>query len=191
MRFSSCAEFSRSFQQLLTNVFQTATFYACLHVSQTLTERKTMKSFFGLVLVVVMSISSVLAQDAMTARVNINTATKEEMLTIPGVGPKLIDEFMEYHPFTSKEHFETELGKYLGADELTALEQHITLGLVDINTATPEELMTVSGIGEKIADEIQEYRPFTSWAMFEEELGKYLEPQDVANLEFLVTFSQP
>ncbi len=150
-----------------------------------------MKLFFGLVLFVLLGVSGALAQEAMAERVNINTATKEELLAVPGVGPKLVDEFMEYRPFTSKEHFETELGKYLGKDELSMLEQHLTLGLVDINTATPEDLMKVPGIGEKIVAEIEEYRPFTSWAMFEEELGKYLDAGEIANLQFLVTYSQP
>ncbi len=143
----------------------------------------------GLLVVALFATGFVFAQDAME-RVNINKATEEEMLTIPGVGPKLMIEFMEYRPFKSQEHFEKELGKYLSAVELAILEQHITIGLVDLNSAAPEELMSVPGIGEKIADEIQEYRPFTSWQHFETELGKYIDAEAIADLGFLVTFSQ-
>jgi DNA uptake protein ComE-like DNA-binding protein len=121
-------------------------------------------------------------------RVNVNTATEQELATIPGIGPKIVKELLEYRPYTSKEQFETELGKYLSADELAALEQNITLGLADLNTATKEELMAVPGIGDKIASEIADYRPYTSWAQFEAELGKYLSPDEVKALEFLVTF---
>jgi DNA uptake protein ComE-like DNA-binding protein len=122
------------------------------------------------------------------ARVNINTASEQELAAIPGVGPKIVKELLEYRPYTSKEQFETELGKYLSADELAALEQHITLGLVNINTASKEDLVKVPGIGDKISKEIEEYRPYTSWAQFEAELGKYLSPEEVQALEFLVTF---
>ena len=121
-------------------------------------------------------------------RVNINTASEQELGAIPGVGPKIVKELLEYRPYSSKEQFETELGKYLSADELTALEQNITLGLVNINTASKEELMNVPGIGDKISNEIADYRPYTSWAQFEGELGKYLSPEEVQALEFLVSF---
>jgi DNA uptake protein ComE-like DNA-binding protein len=133
----------------------------------------------------------VFAQDTMTnKRVNISTAPLEELLTIPGVGDKIADELMEYRPYTSKEQFEAELGKYLNADELAALEQHVTIGLVDLNTASAEDLMNVPGIGEKIADEVAEYRPYTSWTQFEEEIGKYLSAEEVQALEFYVFYSE-
>jgi DNA uptake protein ComE-like DNA-binding protein len=140
------------------------------------------------VIVALLGFVSGVAQDAAKTRVNISTAPLEELLTIPGVGEKIADELMEYRPYTSKEHFETELGKYLDAEALTELSQHITIGLVNINTATEEELLTVPGVGEKIADEIMEYRPYTSWEQFEKEIGKYIDEADVLALEFFLTF---
>jgi DNA uptake protein ComE-like DNA-binding protein len=133
----------------------------------------------------------VFAQDTMTnKRVNISTATLEELLTIPGVGDKIADELMEYRPYTSKEQFEAELGKYLDAEALAALEQHITIGLVDLNTASKEDLMNVPGIGDKISNEVAEYRPYTAWAQFEQEIGKYLSAEEVSALEFYVFYSE-
>jgi DNA uptake protein ComE-like DNA-binding protein len=144
-----------------------------------------------LAVVGLMGLSTVaFAQDAMTTRVNVSTAPVEELLTIPGVGEKIADELMEYRPYTSKEQFEAELGKYLNADELAALEQYVTIGLVDLNTASAEALMNVPGIGEKIADEVAEYRPYTSMEQFRKELGKYLSAEEVSALEFYLTFSE-
>ena len=134
----------------------------------------------------IVAIGSALAQDP-AVRININTASEEQLLTIPGVGTKIADELMEYRPFTTKEQFETELGKYLDAEALAALESHITLGLANMNTSSEEELLTVPGVGEKVLDEILEYRPYTVLTQFEKELGKYFDEQTIADLEFYIS----
>ncbi len=139
-------------------------------------------------LLVVSQVAVSQAQSEAKVLVNINTATEEELLTIPGVGEKIADELQEYRPYVNKEQFDTELGKYLDAEDLAALSQHITIGLVNINTATEEELLTVPGVGEKIADEIMEYRPYTSWEQFEREIGKYIDKEAVLALEFFLTY---
>jgi DNA uptake protein ComE-like DNA-binding protein len=59
---------------------------------------------------------------------NLNTATKEEIELIPGVGPKMRHEFEEYRPYTSIEQFRREIGKYVDANEVARLEKYVTLG---------------------------------------------------------------
>ena len=127
-------------------------------------------------------------QSAAQARVNLNTASEEELLTVPGVGPRVVKELLEYRPYTTKAQFEGELGKYLDAQAVADLEQNFTLGLVNLNTASEQELLTVPGVGPRVVKELLEYRPYTSWAQFERELGKYLEPSAVSDLEFYTTF---
>ncbi len=136
--------------------------------------------------VIIVGFGSALAQEE-AVRVNINTASEEQLLTIPGVGAKIVDELMEYRPFTTKEQFEAELGKYLDAESLAALESHVTIGLANMNTSTEDELLTVPGLGPKVVDEILEYRPYTALAQFETELGKYFDEQTIADLEFYIT----
>ena len=58
--------------------------------------------------------------------VNINTATDAEILRIPGVGPRMLREFKEYRPWTSKEQFRREIGKYVDKAEVARLEKYIT-----------------------------------------------------------------
>jgi DNA uptake protein ComE-like DNA-binding protein len=147
-----------------------------------------MRSFFlSVFLLLVCSVAQTQSGEA-RVRINVNTATEEELLAIPGVGEKIAHELQEYRPFVSKEHFDRELGKYVDAEALAALSQHITIGLVNINTATEEELRTVPGVGEKIAHEITEYRPYTTWEQFEKELGKYIDEEAVLALEFFLMF---
>ena len=49
--------------------------------------------------------------------INLNTATDDMFLTIPGVGPKMVHEFNEYRPWKSKAHFDKEIGKYINNNQ--------------------------------------------------------------------------
>ncbi len=59
--------------------------------------------------------------------VELNTATKEEILAIPGVGDKMLHEFEEYRPYQSIEQFRKEIGKYVDDKELARLERFVYL----------------------------------------------------------------
>ena len=59
--------------------------------------------------------------------VNLNTASKEEILAIPGVGDRMLHEFEEYRPYENIEKFRREIGKYVDDDELARLERYVTL----------------------------------------------------------------
>ena len=59
--------------------------------------------------------------------VNLNTATREEILLIPGVGRRMAHEFEEYRPYKTIEQFRKEIGKYVSKDEVARLERYVTL----------------------------------------------------------------
>jgi DNA uptake protein ComE-like DNA-binding protein len=59
--------------------------------------------------------------------VNINTATDEDILSIPGAGARMVREFKEYRPWKSKEQFEKEIGKYVDAKEVARLWRYVTI----------------------------------------------------------------
>lgn len=59
--------------------------------------------------------------------ININTASDQEILAIPGMGPKMLREFKEYRPYTSIEQFRREIGKYVDKAEVARLEQYIVI----------------------------------------------------------------
>jgi DNA uptake protein ComE-like DNA-binding protein len=58
---------------------------------------------------------------------DLNRASGEEILLIPGVGPKMRHEFEEYRPYRSMEQFRREIGKYVDDDEVARLERYVTL----------------------------------------------------------------
>jgi DNA uptake protein ComE-like DNA-binding protein len=67
----------------------------------------------------------------MFVRLNLNTASDEEILAIPGIGKRMLHEFKEYRPYKSMEQFRREIGKYIDRDkreaELARLERYVMI----------------------------------------------------------------
>lgn len=59
--------------------------------------------------------------------INLNTASDEDILSIPGSGKRVLHEFKEYRPYKSLEQFRREMGKYWNAKEVARLERYITV----------------------------------------------------------------
>ncbi len=59
--------------------------------------------------------------------INLNSATDADILTIPGVGAKMLHEFKEYRPYPAIEKFRREIGKYVNAKEVARFERFVTI----------------------------------------------------------------
>lgn len=59
--------------------------------------------------------------------VELNSASDEDILAIPGVGSRMLHEFKEYRPYESMAQFEREVGKYVDDEELARLVRYVTL----------------------------------------------------------------
>lgn len=59
--------------------------------------------------------------------INLNAATRNDILLIPGVDGRMAHEFEEYRPYTSMEQFRREIGKYVDEDEVDRLAAYVTL----------------------------------------------------------------
>jgi DNA uptake protein ComE-like DNA-binding protein len=59
--------------------------------------------------------------------VNLNTATDEDILSIPGAGKRMVHEFKEYRPWKTKAQFEKEIGKYVDAKEVARLWRYVVI----------------------------------------------------------------
>ena len=60
-------------------------------------------------------------------QINLNTASRDEIMLVPGMSPRMAHEFEEYRPYTSLEQFRREIGKYVDAAEVARLESYVTL----------------------------------------------------------------
>lgn len=117
---------------------------------------------------------------------NLNTATREQILLIPGTGPRMAHEFDEYRPYPALAQFHREIAKYVDDTELARLEQYVFVPL-DLNTASDEAILTIPGMGPRMLHEFQEYRPYRAMPQFRREMGKYVDEDEVARLERYVT----
>jgi DNA uptake protein ComE-like DNA-binding protein len=57
--------------------------------------------------------------------IDLNKASKEEILLIPGVGGRMQHEFEEYRPYRNIEQFRREIGKYVDKEEVARLERYV------------------------------------------------------------------
>jgi DNA uptake protein ComE-like DNA-binding protein len=114
--------------------------------------------------------------------INLNTATRDEILLVPGAGPRMVREFAEYRPWKSWAQFNKEIGKYVGADATAKLAQYSFIP-VNLNTASDEDILSIPGAGPRMVREFKEYRPWKSLAQFDKEIGKYVGAKETERLK--------
>ena len=113
--------------------------------------------------------------------INMNTATPEEILLVPGAGKRMVREFDEYRPWKSYVQFDREIGKYVGADGAARLAQY-TFIPVRLNAATDAEILSIPGAGPRMVREFKEYRPWKTREQFMREIGKYVGEKETERL---------
>jgi DNA uptake protein ComE-like DNA-binding protein len=113
--------------------------------------------------------------------VNLNTATGEEILLIPGAGKRMAREFAEYRPWKTWAQFDKEISKYVGQDETNRLKQYVFIP-INLNTASDDDILTIPGVGKRMLGEFKEYRPWKTKAQFDKEIGKYVDAKETARL---------
>jgi radical SAM superfamily enzyme with C-terminal helix-hairpin-helix motif len=59
--------------------------------------------------------------------IDLNTASDADILTIPGLGNRMLREFKEYRPYKAIEQFRREIGKYVAKEEVARLERHVAI----------------------------------------------------------------
>jgi len=124
----------------------------------------------------------------MFVQINLNTATEEEILMIPGTGKRMLREFLEYRPYKTLAQFHKEIGKYVNDKELARLEQYVFVP-IHLNTGSDEDILSIPGTGKRMLREFKEYRPYTNLEQFRKEIGKYVDKKEVARLERYVTLN--
>lgn len=113
---------------------------------------------------------------------NLNTATREQILLIPRAGQRMVREFQEYRPYAALAQFHREIGKYVDATELARLEQYVFVP-IKLNSASDADILTIPALGNRMLREFKEYRPYSSIEQFRREIGKYVSKEEVARFE--------
>ncbi len=116
------------------------------------------------------------AGEAMWVKYNLNTATEEQFRTIPGVGDRMVKEFLEYRPYACIAQFRQELGKYVDEGVVTGYEQYLFVP-VDPNAADATTLQQLPGVSEETATALTDSRTYADTAAFLTELGTHVSPE--------------
>jgi DNA uptake protein ComE-like DNA-binding protein len=124
----------------------------------------------------------------MFVQLNLNSASEEEILLIPGLGKRMLHEFQEYRPYKTIAQFRKEIGKYVDQKEVARLEQYVFVP-IRLNSASDDDILTIPGLGKRMLREFKEYRPYKNMEQFRKEIGKYVDKKEVARLEKYVTLN--
>lgn len=119
------------------------------------------------------------AAAALPAKINLNTANGDDFLTIPGVGNRMVREFLEYRPYTSIGQFRREIGKYVDANQVAAYEQYVFVP-IDVNASDAATLQQLPGVTEASAADLIAGRPYASAAAFLEKLAASVSTAELA-----------
>ena len=113
---------------------------------------------------------------------NPDMASEKELLALPHMTAALAKSIIEQRPFLNMADLHTLLSKTLSKEQLAELYGKMFVQ-INLNTATPSEILLIPGVGNRMLREFQEYRPYKTIAQFRKEIGKYVDQKEVARLE--------
>ena len=109
--------------------------------------------------------------------INLNTATSEEIMLIPGAGKRMAHEFDEYRPWKSYAQFDKEIGKYVDATQVARLAQYTFIPM-NANSASDADLLTIPNANQALVDRIKAGRPYKTLADVEAAVAKGSSPAE-------------
>jgi DNA uptake protein ComE-like DNA-binding protein len=115
-----------------------------------------------------------------------NTATKEQLATVPGMTAPVADALIAGRPYADMVAVNTVLAKQLSDAQRKQVYAKLWKP-IDLNTAKGEEILLIPGVGARMRHEFEEYRPYKNIETFRREIGKYVAKNEVARLEQYVT----
>ena len=113
---------------------------------------------------------------------NPNDASEAALTAIPGMTAEAAAALIQARPYANMLEVDAVLVESM--DEAAREETYRTLFLpLDLNEASEEEILLIPGVGDRMAHEFDEYRPYDAIQRFRREIGKYVDEAEVARLE--------
>ena len=103
------------------------------------------------------------------AVLNANLATENDLSQI-GLSAEMVAQILEKRPFLTMNDFDVLVDS--DADK-AELYQKIFVPF-NLNTTAEADFKMIPGVGDRMAHEFEEYRPYTSIQQFRREIGKYV-----------------
>lgn len=116
---------------------------------------------------------------------NPNLATGEELTAVPQLGSDGAAAVIEGRPWLDMASLDAAVGADLSAAQRSELYARLWLP-INLNDVTEAEILLIPGVGNRMAHEFEEYRPYARLAEFRRDMGKYVDDDEVARLEQFV-----
>ena len=110
------------------------------------------------------------------------TATREQLMTVPGLEAGLADSLIAGRPYENMLAVDSVLAGSLDEQQRDQVYARLWKP-IDINNASDEEILLIPNLGDRMLREFKEYRPYTAVEQFRREMGKYVDDEEVARLE--------
>ena len=119
--------------------------------------------------------------DATAALLNPNLATEDELAAVPGITAEVAARVIGGRPYLRAADLHAALEGVIGAE--AALAAYGALWLpINLNDVTTDEILRIPGVGDRMAHEFEEYRPYVDMGEFRAEIGKYVDEEEVERL---------
>ncbi len=105
---------------------------------------------------------------------NANLATESDLVAL-GFSEEVVQQLLAARPFLSMADFNS----IIESENTEELFKKIFVPF-NLNTTEEKDFKMIPGVGDKMAHEFEEYRPYTSILQFKREIGKYVDEQEVA-----------
>lgn len=132
--------------------------------------------------------ASAQAAAATQTRLNPNTATAEQLAAVPHITPAIAAAIAAKKPYKTAGEFNAVLAASLSKQQLAEVYPKLFVP-INLNTASSADIMLIPGMSRRMVHEFEEYRPYTSLAQFDKEIGKYVSPAEVARLRSYVSLN--
>ncbi|HEX2165986.1 MAG TPA: hypothetical protein VHG09_01990 [Longimicrobiales bacterium] len=124
----------------------------------------------------------VVQQPEQQEMINPETASREELLEVPHVDEALADAIIAGRPYEDMLAVDAVLADSLSEEQRDEVYA-VMWKPMDLNTASREEILLIPDVDPRMPHEFDEYRPYTGMEEFRQEIGKYVDAEEVARYE--------
>ena len=115
------------------------------------------------------------------ALLNPNLATEDELTAVAGITADVAAAVVGGRPYLRAADLHAALAEAVGEEAARAAYGGLWLP-INLNDVTADEILLIPGVGDRMAHEFEEYRPYANLGEFRMEIGKYVDEEEVERL---------
>ena len=116
-----------------------------------------------------------------SALINPNLASEDQLASVAGITAEAAAALADGRPYLTASDFHAALSGAIGDEAALAAYDALWLP-INLNDVTTAEILRIPGVGERLAHEFEEYRPYADMEQFRREIGKYVDEDEVDRL---------